>query len=368
MPETLMVVGSLNRKVPPFPQARGVGLSVLAFDPGDGSAQLVCEERGIDNPAFLCVDGGSGCVYATSEVPGWHEGTVTAYRFDRDARRLVYIAKQPSLGSVTAHCSLDRDARHLLVANYGAFPEGDGPDRAVVVLPIRPDGGLGPPASSVAQRGRGPDPARQERSHPHCVLPSPDGRFAVVADLGLDTLTSYRRGSDGALSAEPAAVTRLTPGCGPRHLAFHPGGRLAVAVCELDSTVASLRYDAESGRFEVIAIAPALPEGHGISHCSDVQIHPNGRWVYAANRGHDSIAVLALDPDSGALTPRGHHPCAGRTPRHLSLDPAGRYLVAANQDSDGLAIFALDEAGALSGRVHTLPIGTPMCVRFMVLG
>ncbi len=367
MPEILMVVGSLNREAPYFAHARGVGLSVLAFDPEDGSARPVSEERGIDNPTFLCVDAGTGCVYATSEVPGWHEGTVTAYRFDRDARRLVYIGKQPSLGSVAAHCSLDRDARHLLVANYGGFPEGDGPDRAVAVLPLRPDGGLGPPVSSVAQRGRGPDPARQERSHPHCVLPSRDGRFAVVADLGLDTLTSYRSGPDGTLSAEPAAVTRLKPGCGPRHLAFHPGGQFAVVICELDSTVASLRYDAGSGRFDVVAVAPALPDGHGTSHCSDVQIHPNGRWVYAANRGHDSIAVLALDPDSGALTPAGHHPCGGRTPRHLALDPTGRHLVVANQDSDELAVFALDGAGALSGRCRTVTIGTPMCVRFLVL-
>ena len=203
-----------------------------------------------------------------------------------------------------------------------------------------------PRPAGVERRPEGPgsDPARQERSHPHCVPASPDGRFAVVADLGLDALTSDRFGPGGVLSSEPAAVTRLTPGCGHRHLVLHQGETFAI--CELDSTVASPRYEAGSGRFDVVAVAPTLPEGHGSSHCSDVRIHPNGRWVYAADRGHDSIAVLALDPDSGALTPRRHHPCKGRTPRHLALDPTGRHLVVADQDSDALGIFALDEGGS----------------------
>ena len=366
MPETLMLVGSLNREIPGFDGARGAGLSVFAFDPGSGAAHPVCEERGIDNPTFLCVDPATRCVYATTEVPGWHEGTVTAYRFDAVERRLVYIDKQPSLGSVTSHCSLDLGARALLVSNYGGFPEGEGPDRAVAVLPLRADGGLGAPTWSVAHRGRGAHPARQDRPHPHCVLPSPDGRFVVVCDLGLDAILTYRRGRDGMPSPE-AAVTRLRPGSGPRHIAFHPGGRFAVVICELDSTVSSLCYDPGSGRLDVIATVPALPGGHGPSRASDVQIHPNGRWVFGANRGHDSVAVLAMDPDTGSLTPAGHHPCGGRTPRHLALDPSGRHLVVANQDSDALSVFALDATGAPSGLPRHIPVGTPMCVRFMAL-
>lgn len=361
MAETLMVVGSLNRPVPYFERARGVGLSVLAFEADTGVLRLVAEERGIDNPTFLCADPATSRVYAVSEVPQWHEGTVTAYRYDPAARRLAYINKQASLGSVAAHCSLDARSGTLLVANYGGLPEGEGPDRAVAALPLGPGGRLEAAVASVAHSGRGTDPGRQERPHPHCVLPSPDGRFLVVADLGLDLLASYRWGPEG-LAPEPAAVTRLRGGSGPRHLAFHPDGRLALLVCELDSTVTSLRFDPASGGFAAIDTVPALPAGAGTSHASDIAIHPEGRRVYAANRGHDSIVDIALEPATGRLTVMGHRACGGRTPRNLALDPAGRHLLVANQDSDLIAVFRLDGVGGVGAQVGAFAIGTPMCI------
>ena len=361
MAETLMVVGSLNRPTPPFEHANGVGLSVLAFDGETGRLRLVAEERSIDNPTFLCADPATSCVYATSEVPHWHEGTVTAYRYDPARRRLVYVNKQTSLGSVAAHCSLDAASRTLLVANYGGVPEGEGPDRAIAALPLGPDGRLGAASASVAHRGRGTDPERQERPHPHCVLPSPDGRFVVVADLGLDLLASYRWGPDG-LSPEPVAVTRLPDGSGPRHLAFGPDGGLALLVCELASTVSSLRFDAATGGFAVIDTVPALPASAGLSHASDIRVHPGGRRVYAANRGHDSIVDMALDPATGRLAVMGHRACGGRTPRNLALDPAGRHLLVANQNGDAIAVFRLAGDGALGPQVELFPIGTPMCI------
>ncbi len=363
----LMVVGSLNREAPYFQGARGVGLSVFAFDPADGTAALLCEDGGVDNPTFLTVNPATLCVYANTEVFGWHEGTVSAYRVDPAARRLRYINKQPSLGSITAYSSLDRAGRHLLVANYGMGPHDDGPNRAVVVYPLRADGGLGAPGASVAHRGHGPDAERQERAHPHCVLPSPDGRFVAVVDLGLDAILSYGFGPDGALSEAPVARAALPAGCGPRHLAFHPGGWLAMVICELDSTLLSFRFDAQTGAFTPIDSLPTTPaDGRSGNSCSDVQIHPNGRFVYGANRGHDSIVVAAIDPREGMLSLAGYHPCGGRTPRNLAIDPSGRFLVVANQNSDSLSVFTIDDRdGRLSPTHGAIPLGTPMCVKFM---
>ena len=366
MSELLMVVGSLNREAPYFQGARGVGLSVLRFDPDTGDATPLTEDRGIDNPTFLSVDDRTGCIYANTEVFGWHEGTVSAYRYEAGARRLAYLNKQASLGSITAHNSLSHDRRHLLVVNYGASPEGEGPDQALVVYGLRDDGALGPALSSVAHRGRGPDPVRQERAHPHCVRQSPDGRFAIVADLGLDAILTYGLGADGRLSSEPVAVSALPPGAGPRHLVFHPEGRLVLVICELNSTVVSLRYSAENGALAALASASTLPpRWEGESHCSDIQFGPRGRFVYGANRGHDSIAMLGLDAPSGELRPMGHISCGGRTPRNLAVDPTGRFLIVANQNSDDLTVLSIDPDTGVPVPLRRISLGSPMCVKFM---
>jgi 6-phosphogluconolactonase len=367
--DLVMVVGSLNREAPYFESARGPGLAVFGFDPVTGDAEWLCEDRRVDNPTFLAVDQHRRCIYATTEVFGWHEGVVSAYRFDRAGPRLQYINKQPSLGSITAHCGFDRDGRYLLVANYGMGPAEDLPGRAIAVFPIGPDDGLLPATASLVHRGGlGPNAERQERPHPHCVLASPDNRFVVVADLGLDALLSYRFGSDGRLSDQPAAITPMPPGAGPRHLAFHPSGDLAVVICELDSTLSSLRYHAGDGRFELLSTVSAVPaEARHDTHCADVQIHPNGRFVYGSNRGHDSVVILGLDPATGDLTLVGHEPCGGRTPRNLAIDPSGRFLMVANQNSDRVSVFAIDPAHGTLAHRSDIGIGSPMCVKFLAL-
>ncbi len=189
----------------------------------------------------------------------------------------------------------------------------------------------------------------------------------MVADLGLDMLASYSWGPEG-LSPAPAAVTRLPAGSGPRHFAFHPEGRLAVLVCELSSTVASLAYDARTGGFTPLHTVPALPGAGIASHASDVRIHPGGRRLYAANRGHDSIVEVALDPATGRMEVVGHRPCGGRTPRHLALDGTGRHLFVANQNGDNVTAFRLGPEGALGEEAGSVAIGTPMCVAVLPPG
>jgi 6-phosphogluconolactonase len=241
----------------------------------------------------------------------------------------------------------------------------EGPNQAVAVYPIRGDGGLAPPVATVAYGGQGPNAARQERPHAHCVLPSPDNRFAVIADLGLDALLVYKFGDEGKLSKEPVSRSALPPGSGPRHFLFHPSGNLAVVICELDSTITSLRYHSSEGRFDIIDTASAVPAGIGENHCSGIQLHPSGRFVYGANRGHNSVIIFGLDHESGRLSHLGHQTCGGVTPRDMAIDPSGRFLLVANQNSDRISVFAIDQdSGAIRPTGRDIEVGTPMCIKF----
>jgi 6-phosphogluconolactonase len=360
--DCLLFVGSLNREAPYFQGARGVGLSVYALDEATGDTALLAEATGIDNPTFLSVSPDGTRLYAGSEIFGWREGLVSAWRYDRAARALAYVNMQPTLGSITAHNCLTRDGRHLLVANYG-MGEG-GPDRSVVVFGFGADGGLTPPAASVAHAGTvGPNAGRQERPHAHSITETVGGGLAIAADLGLDRLITYRLTPAGGL--EQAASLALAPGAGPRHVALHPNGRLLFVMNELDSTVASLSLDPVTGALALLDVKPAVPaEARDQNHCADIQISPDGRFVYGSNRGHDSIPIFAVDAGSGRLALVDYTPCGGSTPRNIALSPSGRLLFSANQNADRISIFARDAAsGRLTDTGKAVAIGTPMCVR-----
>lgn len=358
---TVVFVGGLNRKAPYFAGANGVGLSVYEFDEDTLETKLLDETGEIDNPAFLSVTRDGTRIYANSEVFAWREGTVTAYAFDRTTGKLSYINKQPTRGSITAHNSISRDGTKLFVVNY-AMGEG-GPDQALVAYGINSDGSLTRPLDSVAHSGSGPNAARQERSHPHSVNET-EGGLLIVADLGIDSIFTYRF-ADGAF--EEVAETALKPGAGPRHVALHPAGKFVFVMNELDSTVVSLALDPESGSFIFVDVKPAVPATERADNFSaDIQISPDGRFLYGSNRGHDSIAIIAVDQHSGKLTPLGYNACGGNTPRNIALTPSGRHLFSANQNSDRITIFGRDaETGLLTDTGRTIATGTPMCVRIV---
>ncbi|MEO9339656.1 lactonase family protein [Mesorhizobium sp. SB112] len=361
----LLFIGSLNREAPYFQGARGKGLSVYSFNEETLETEKLAETDGVDNPTFLSVSPDGSRIYTNSEVYLWREGLVTAFAFDREASALTHINMQPALGSITAHNSITLDNKHLLVANY-AMGEG-GPDQSVVAYGIREDGGLAAPLSSVAHSGSGPNKDRQERSHAHSVTPTLNGSMAIVADLGLDALITYRFSEDGAL--QEIARLQLAPGAGPRHVALHPNGHLVFVMNELDSTVVSLSFDAETGQLAIIDTHPAVPEeGRAENHCADIQISPDGRFIYGSNRGHDSIAIFEVDASSGNLIPRGFTSCGGATPRNLAISPSGRHLFSANQNADRISIFERDFAtGHLTDTGREIEIGTPMCIRIISL-
>jgi 6-phosphogluconolactonase len=362
MDSLLLFIGCLNREAPYFQGARGKGLSVYAFDETSLAVSKRAETTEVENPTYLSVTPDGRYVYANSEVFGWNEGVVTAFGYDPASQALRYINTQPTLGSIAAQNTLTRDGRHLLLVNYGISDAG--PNQSLVVFGLRPDGGLTPPLASVAHSGSGPNAARQERPHAHSVTETIAGGMAIVADLGIDQLVTYTVGPNGALTR--LAACALRPGAGPRHLALSSDGRFVFVINELDSTVVSLSFDGVAGTLTEVESHPAVPANLTVdNHCADIQISPDGRFLYCSNRGHDSIAILSVDPANGRLSTVGHVPCGGATPRNLALTPSGRFLLSANQNADQVRIFARDaETGGLQDTGKGIDIGTPMCLKF----
>ncbi|ODT15690.1 MAG: hypothetical protein ABS35_30745 [Kaistia sp. SCN 65-12] len=362
-----LYVGGCSRPTPYFASANARGVSVFAFDPETANATLVDTQAGIENPTFLTAAADGTALYATSEVMEWNEGLISAYRIDPGTGRLSYINRQSALGGITAHASLDRSGRNLLLANYMMLPENEAPNQSVAVFPLRADGGMKPASASAAHPGKGHDPARQDRSHAHCVLATPDNRFVVVSDLGIDRLVAYRLDATAG-TLEKAGETALPPGSGPRHFVFHPTKPFAYVVNELGSTVASLAFEAETGRFTVLDVTPTVAESaRSGNHCSEIRLGPGGRFLYVANRGHDSLSIFKIGED-GIARLRTTVASGGRTPRHFAFAPDGRTLAVANQDSDSISLFAVDpDDGGLSHLGQDITVGTPTAICFVTL-
>ena len=362
----LVVVGSLTRVTPYFEQAHGAGIAVLAFHEDTGSLIPLSETAGVDNPTFLAVEPRRDLVFAVSEVFGWNEGIVSAYRLDRATGQLTYLNKQPSLGSLPAHLSVDRTGRYVFVTNYRHEIADEAAGQAIAVLPIFDDGRLGPPIASVQHTGRGPDDVRQSVPHPHSALINPTNRTLSAPDLSLDAVLHYRFDpSARAAALQPLARSSLALGAGPRHFAHAPDGRHAYVVNELNSTISAFKIDPQGiwSHAETLAV---VPDGCANGNlCADIHVSPDGLSVYASNRGHDSISILRRDGGSGRLTLHGCVATGGRTPRNFALSPTGSSLIVANQNSDHLGVFRRTDDGTITRIGDPIPIGTPMCVKWM---
>ena len=259
-----------------------------------------------------------------------------------------------------SHLAVDATGRVLLAANYR--------DGFVAALAIQPDGSLGAP-QIIRHEGHGPHPTRQEKPHVHSVTLAPDNRFVIVADLGLDRVYSYALDSAHArLSPAVPPFVATAPGAGPRHFKFSPDGRRGYAINELANTIAAYDYDAARGALTPVKIAPTLPADFTAANTTaEIRVHPNGRFIYGSNRGHDSIAVFALDPAGGVSgdQPIEIVPTGGKNPRNFALSPNGRWLVCGHQDTPLLTVFRVDPiTGRLSRTPHTADVSSCVCVLF----
>lgn len=343
-------------------QGQGRGIHLLHLDAAAGSLTESWVAEGVRNPSYLVLDRDHRRLYCVNELKA-HEGrpggAVSAFQIEPATGRLTLLNTQPTGGGTDpCHLALSPCERCLLVANFGTG--------SICVLPLDSDGALRPPSHVVQHEGSSVAPARQSGPHAHAVTVSPDGRFVLVPDLGLDQVRIYQLDAvAGRLLPNPAQpYVAVRPGAGPRQLVLHPGGRWAYLINELDSTVQAFAYDAADGRLVPVGTWPTLPEEFaGRSTCAELQIAPDGRFLYGANRGHDSIATFAIHPTAGSLAPIGHDATEGRVPRHFTVALGGGLLVAANQDSGTVVPFRLDPATGRPVRASAgITVGTPVCV------
>lgn len=338
------------------------GIYVAELDLATGALTPPRLAATTDNPTFLAIGPKGRFLYAAGgaiKVGGKRMGAVTAFAIDASTGALTQLNRRPSGGRGPCHVVLDATGRCALVANYGSG--------SVASLPIGPDGRLGPAASTIQHTGSSVNTRRQSGPHAHSVNLDAANRFAFAADLGADKVFIYRFDAKKAtLAPHDPPAAKLAPGAGPRHFAFAPGGRFAYVINELNSTVTAFAYDAAAGTLrEVQTVTTLPPDFEGSNSTAEVQVHPSGRFLYGSNRGHDSLAIFAVDPKTGRLKAVGHESVRGRTPRNFGIDPTGQYVLAANQKTNNVVVFRIDQtSGHLKPTGHQITVSIPVCVKF----
>jgi 6-phosphogluconolactonase len=355
--EFLVCVGSYNT-------AKGRGIHAYRFDAAAGRLTSLGLSTEAVNPTFVTVDRSGRFLYATKEVTrheGRKGGAVKAFAIDRKTGKLRFLNEVASGGTIPCYVALDKTGRFAMVANYGSG--------SIEALEVRSDGRLGKVTAFDQYAGSGVNPERQEGPHAHSINVSPDNRYALAADLGLDKVFVYQFDQKtGALAPNNPAYATVNPGSGPRHIAFARNGRFVYVIGEMKSNITTFAYEAAHGTLRKLQTVSTLPKSYkGQSDCAEVAVSPSGKFVYGSNRGHDSIAVFAADPKKGTLTAIERVPSGGNWPRHFAIDPTGAYLLVANQESDSLVVFAINrKTGRLIPTGQVANVNSPACVRFVI--
>jgi 6-phosphogluconolactonase len=321
------------------------------------------------NPSFLAIDPSRRFLYAVNEVSNYKDassGAVSAFKINHQTGKLSLLNQVPARGADPCYIAIDKTGKFTLVANYTGG--------SVAVFHIQKDaqhdGQLGEPSAFVQDVGSSVDKQRQAGPHAHWIETAPDNRFAIAADLGLDKLLIYRFDAQtGALTPNHPSSADLDPGSGPRHLAFHPNGNFAYVLNELQSTITAFTYSQTSGTLQKLTTVSNLPKNFsGINTAAEIKMHPNGKFLFASNRGHDSIAVFSINPHTGSLSPVDFFPTQGRTPRNFEIDPTGKLLLVANQDTNNIVVFRIDPGtGKLTPTGQTLTVPAPVCLKFVAV-
>jgi 6-phosphogluconolactonase len=339
------------------------GIYVYHMDLSSGELIFQREAKGILNPSYLAIHPHKKFLYAVNEVQsfdGQEGGGVTALSIDSRSGELNLLNAYSSEGKDPCYISIEGTGRFALVANYSG---GN-----AAMLPIQADGGLGPATDVVQHSGSSVHPERQTAPFVHSIVPDPANRFAIVADLGADKLVIYEMDLEQGKLKKHDEVN-VNPGSGPRHSIFHPNRQYLYLINELSSTLTVYRYDSRAGNLEELQTVPALPgDFMGENLCADIHISPDGRHLYASNRGHDSIVCFSIDQLTGQLTYRNHTATGGKEPRNFAIDPTGTFLLAAHERSDNVVIFQIDPVtGKLMKTGQEIKVSFPVCVKFAYL-
>jgi 6-phosphogluconolactonase len=339
------------------------GIYACRFRPGSGKVTPVELAAETTSPSFLAVDPALTHLFAANEISnygGTKSGSVSSFAIDRHTGKLTALNTVASRGGDPCFVTVDHAGKHVLVANYGGG--------SVAVLPVEADGKLGEASDFKQHLGSSVDPKRQSEPHAHSIVLTPDNKFAVVNDLGLDKLLVYRYDSQkGTLTPNDPPSGSIKPGSGPRHFALAPNGRFAYAINEMGNTVTAFDWNGDLGTFHEIQTVSTLPKGFtGHSTTAEIAVHPSGRFLYGSNRGHDSIAVFAIDPAKGTLTMVENVLTQGKEPRNFAIDPTGTHLFAANQNSNTVVVFRVNpKTGRLTPSGQKLDVPSPVCVTFV---
>ncbi len=351
-------VGSYTKDPPGGGNNNPVGFSVFKFDPADGSLAQV-QQVPSANPSFLTLDPSRRFLYVINEIDNYEgkkNGSVEAYSIDPETGMVALLNRQSVGGPIPAHLAVDPSGRHLVVANYvgGNY----------VVLPIAADGKLGPVSGEIKDSGSGPNKARQEAPHPHAVVFDRAGQHIAAADLGTDKVETFRL-MGGGLTRVGSVST--APGAGPRHLVFHRNGKVLYVVNELSATVTVFAYDPASGQIgAAMQTISTEPPGFGGPHSTaEIAVHPSGKFLYASNRGYNSIVGYRIDPETSQLSVVGHATKDVNFPRNFAIDPTGKWLYVANQKSDKIVQFLVNpQTGELKPTGQVTPSVTPVAMVF----
>ncbi len=285
--------------------------------------------------------------------------TLAAYERDPKTGALKLLNTKPTDGGDPCHVSLDKTGHYLLVANYA----GGNAD----IYALQPDGSLGNRTAQIQLTGSSIDPVRQTKSYGHCIITDPTNHFVLVADLGSDKVAIYKfNEKDGTVTPNTPAFGTLKPGTGPRHLLFSPNGKVLYVIGEMGGTITAFNWDATKGsltEFQNISTLPA--DFKGTNTDAELMIHPNGKFLYASARGHDSIAVFSIDPASGKLALVQDVPMRGKTPRYFTFDPTGKWIVAGSQGDNNAAVFSVDDkTGKMTPVGDPITVDAPICIGF----
>lgn len=339
------------------------GIYMFEFDSVSGEtgeARLVAEAA---DPSFLSVNAEGTAVYAVLETGEWdgmeNSGGIAAFSRDPESGNLTHLNSLPSYGAHPCHLELHPDASHVFFANYSGGSIG--------AYEVKEDHSLGALTGFVQHTGGSIHRGRQKSPHGHAIHLSPDRKVLMSADLGVDCLWMHTFDPEfGTIGTHPSHSRPMRPGSGPRHFAFHPTNNLVMVLNEMSSQLTSFRYNRKSGNLSFINQVSTLPEDfESRSSTAEVVIHPNGKFVYASNRGHDSIAHFTID-NRGSLKRQSITKTGGKTPRNFNVDPTGKWLVAASQNSGFVTFFQIDPAtGNLSPFGKPLNVPHPVCVRFV---
>ena len=330
------------------------GVYVYAFDETNGELTRLDQLSGFKNPTFLNLDTPRRRLYAISETAaadGSKLSDAVSFEIDPEAGKLKETSRANALNGPSCHIQRSADNRYLTLASYHKG--------SISLVELKEDGTVGQVLDIRNHEGSKPE----QKSHVHSSFYSPDQRFLFVCDLGLDTIFTYQIDREQG-KLVPTSEAKVKEGAGPRHLVFHPNGKFAYVINELQSTVTAFRYNADQGTLTEIETVSTLPEGVNVENgCAEITISEDGRHLYGSNRGHDSIVVYAVDDENGKLQAVQHASAEGKHPRHFSIVPGGRYVLVANRDTNNLAVFTRDEtSGKLAFTGKSVEISKPVCV------